>query len=63
MIAGHALAYLWIKYARGGRRGSYSRVAQQEDAVIPEEKESLITEQPPNYEELEADVKVAEDKD
>lgn len=62
MIVGHALAYLWIKYARGGRRGPYSRVAQQEEAVIPEEKEGLMTEFPPNYDELEADVKVVEDK-
>lgn len=61
MVAGHALAYLWIKYARGGRRGPYSRVSLEEETVEPEEKEGLMTEPPPEYNELEA-VMVDEEK-
>jgi len=60
MVIGHAIGFLWIKFARGGQRGPYARVSQQEEAIESDEKDVLI-EEPPQYEELEVDsVKVDE---
>lgn len=49
MLVGQAVIFLWIKFARGGRRGDeYERVEQQEDEVdsddedIDSEKANLI---------------------
>ena len=62
MLVGHFIAYLWIRFHRGGRRGNAHVV---EIVVEEDEKDVLIVDgevAPPHYEDLDVESVVVEDE-
>ncbi|KAI9872965.1 MAG: hypothetical protein M1830_000989 [Pleopsidium flavum] len=67
MLVGRMIAFFWIRYKRGGKKGPYAAVVHCEDAMQGDgEKEGLMAgreEEPPVYEESEGAVVTVPEKE